>query len=262
MIHSGGRGFCRVLAFCLTCVLMLSACYVPAYGLDVWAETALNLFWTDEVGKIRIYPMTPVVMEGQRAYWVQADADAQGQTLYLEALCPDPAYSFYFLDDMGGHEAALTWYPEMDAATLDQGYAHYLWYSVDGVQADQPILLYVSSIPQPEEAPFVSYPVQVEVSYVTEDGTVLDTQSAECWAGESTPVWAGSRRTQGYTLISPDVVEVYVDEAGQASTDVVTFVYRANATPEPTEAPTATPVTEVTVPVVYYHVNGTQLDFS
>lgn len=260
MILNGAGRPHRALAFLLSLVLLLTTCYIPAHAADIWAETAFTLYWTDGQGQIHVYPAMPVEGSDPRAYWVRAESSAMGTTLHLEALCPDPAYSFFFLDDMGGHMTAFDWMQEMDAPSRGEEYAYQLWYTVDGVMADMPILLYVSSIPMPSEKPFESYPVPVTVNYVAEDGTLLDQKTAECWAGETTPVWASSRKTAGYELISPDGVDVYVDEKGNASPAEVTFIYRQIAS-DPTEAPTATPVSQVHVPVVYVHLDGEQLDF-
>ncbi len=253
----------RIAAFMLTVMMLISTCFTPAYAADIWDELILNLTWMDGHRQVHVVPAARVDNDDQISYWARLDSSALGQTLTVEAISPDPAYSFYLLDEWGNQTPSFTWMPEMDALGTDYEYAHVLFYAVNGVQADMPILLYVSTIDVPREESFQPYPVQVRVNYVTEGGDVLDTQYAECWAGETTPVWAGSGAVAGYQLMGADRVDVTVDREGNASPYEVTFVYRevATPTPVPTDEPTPTPVAEVSVPVVYLHVNGDQLDF-
>ncbi len=263
MIHNGAVHHRRLLSFLLTVMLLITTCFTPAMAGDIWDELVLNIHWTDGAGQGHTATAAPVPDSVDRAYWVNLDPAALGQTLTVEAICSDPAYSFYFADEWGNRTDSFTWLPEMDALSTGYEYAHMLYYAVNDVPADMPILLFVSSAAMPEEEEFQPYPVQVPVYYVTEDGTVLDTQFVECWAGETTPVWASSLNTEGYALTGSDTVAVQVDQSGFASPGEVTFVYRqvATPTPEPTDVPTPTPVAEVSVPVVYVHVNGEQLDF-
>ena len=253
----------RIAALVLTVMMLISTCLTPAYAGNIWDELILSVAWTDGRGQYHSVPASQVDNDGQISYWARLDSSALGQTLTVETISPDSAYSFYLLDDWGNQTSSFTWLPEMDALNTGYEFAHVLFYAVNGVQADMPILLYVSTIDEPREETFQPYPVQVRVNYVTESGDVLDTQYAECWAGETTPVWAGSGATAGYQLMGADRVDVTVDRDGNASPYEVTFVYRevATPTPIPTEVPTPTPVAEVSVPVVYLHVNGDQLDF-
>ena len=263
MTHNGATHFSRLLAFALTVVMLLTACFTPALA-DIRDQLSLNILWTDNNGRTQAVPAMPVPDRAEPAYWVNLDARALGQLLTVEAFAGDPAYSFYMLDEWGNRSTAFVWQPEMDAMSTGFEYAHMLYYAVNDVQADMPILLYVSSMPLPEDAPeFQPYPVQVPVYYITQDGQLLDTQYVECWAGETTPIWAASAYTDGYALQGSDSVNVRVDESGNATPGEVTFTYVqiATPTPEPTDVPTPTPVAEVSVPVVYYHLNGTQLDF-
>ncbi len=253
----------RLTAFLLTAMLLMTSCFAPAHAANVWDELAINVLWTDENGEVQAVPALPVESSAERAYWAQIDPALLGRTLQVEALTNDPAYSFYFEDDFGGQTTSFLWSDEMDAQSLDYAYAYTLLFSVNGHQADQPVLLYVSALPLPEETPFEPFAVPVQVNYVTEDGTVLDVQVVDCWAGETTPVWAASSATRGYELIGSDTVQVTVDQSGRAFPGEVYFTYRQTATPtpEPTDVPTPTPVAEVSVPVAYYHVNGDTLDF-
>ena len=253
----------RIAAFVLTVMMLISTCFTPVYAADIWDELILNLTWMDGHRQVHVVPAARVDNDGQVSYWARLDASALGQTLTVEAISPDPAYSFYLLDEWGSQTPSFTWMPEMDALNTGYEYAYPLFYAVNGVQADMPILLYVSTIDVPREESFQPYPVQVRVNYLTEGGDVLDTQYVECWAGETTPVWAGSSATAGYQLVGADRVDVTVDRSGNAMPFEVTFLYRESATPTPvpTEVPTPTPVAEVSVPVVYLHVNGDQLDF-
>lgn len=253
----------RIAAFLLTVVMLITTCFTPALAVSIWDELALSIHWTDASGNPQTVPALPVEASAERAYWVNIDPAAMDQTLTVEAYSPDPSYTFYFEDDFGGHSASFVWTDEMDAQDLSDEYAYMLLFAVNGQQADQPILLYVSSVPMPEAEVFEPFPVEVRVQYVTEDGMLLDSDRVECWAGETTPVWAASAATEGYQLVGADVVNVTVDQAGYASPEEVVFVYRALATPtpEPTDVPTPTPVAEVSVPVAYYHVNGETLDF-
>ena len=263
MTHNGATHFSRLLAFALTVVMLLTVCFTPALA-DIRDQLSLNILWTDNNGRTQAVPAMPVPDSTEPAYWVNLDARALGQLLTVEAFAGDPAYSFYLLDEWGNRSTAFVWQPEMDAMATGFEYAHMLYYAVNDVQADMPILLYVSSMPLPEDAPeFQPYPVQVPVYYITQDGQLLDTQYVECWAGETTPIWAASAYTDGYALQGSDSVNVRVDESGNATPGEVTFTYVqiATPTPEPTDVPTPTPVAEVSVPVVYYHLNGTQLDF-
>lgn len=253
----------RIAALMLTVVMLISTCFTPAYAAVIWDELILSLTWTDSYGQQHAVPASQVNNDGQLSYWARLDASALGQMLTAEIISPDPAYTFYFLDDWGSQTSSFTWMPEMDALNTSYEFAHVLFYAVNGVQADMPILLYVSTIDVPREESFQPFPVQVRVNYVTEDGDVLDTQYVECWAGETTSVWAGSGATAGYQIVGADWAEVTVDRDGNAAPREVTFRYRAVATPTPvpTEVPTPSPVPEFPVPVVYLHVNGKQLDF-
>lgn len=252
----------RIAAFMLTVMMLISTCFTPAYAADIWDELILNLTWMDGHRQVHVVPAARVDNEGQISYWARLDASALGQTLTVEPITPDPAYTFYMVDEWENQTLSFTWRPEMDALSTDYAYAYALHYAVDGMQADMPILLYVSTIDVPQEESFQPYPVQVRVNYVTEVGDVLDTQYVECWAGETTPVWAGSGAVAGYQLVGADRVDVTVDREGNATPHEATFVYRevATPTPIPTDEPTPTPVAEVPVPVVYLHVNGEQLD--
>ncbi|MBQ3156009.1 MAG: hypothetical protein IJB81_03660, partial [Clostridia bacterium] len=261
---NGAMHWHRLAAWLLATALMLTSCLTPALAADVWDTFMLNVLWTDENGQTRSYPAADISQGAERAYWANVDAAALNQPLTVEALCDDPAYTFYLDDGWGNRGTSFLWLPEMNASTTGYEAAYQLYYDVDGVPGGAPVLLYVSTSAMPQETPeFQPFPVQVPVYYVTEDGTVLDSQIAECWAGETTDVWAASRATEGYAITGSERVQVKVNQQGVADPGEVTFVYRqvATPTPEPTEAPTPTPVAEVSVPVVYYHVNGEQLDF-
>ena len=262
MFRNGALYIHRLMAFLLMLTMVMTA-VCPALAADIWQETVLNILWTDDLGETHIVPATPVANSLDRAYWVSLDTAALEKTLILSAECPDPDYTFFLEDEWGGQTDSFIWYSEMDARNFDYTYAHILFYAVDGVRADSPILLYLSSQPMPEETVPESYPVEIPVYYVTEDGVMLDTQYVECWTGETNTIWASSRKTADYALIGADTADVYVDANGAASPSEVTFVYRqlATPTPEPTDVPTPTPVAEVSVPVVYVHLNGRQLDF-
>ena len=257
MTRNGATHLHRLVAFLLTAALLMTTCFTPAYAADIWSSITLSILWEDG-GMTRIVPAQPVPDSDPPAYWANVDASAAGQTLTVEVSCPDPSYAFYLAD------ATLTFPWQMDAPGVDSAYAYPIYYAVDGVQADMPIYLYVSSqaLPEEEEDVFVPFTVQVPVYYLTDSGEWLDSQVVECWAGESTAVWAASANTDGYELTSADTVQVYVDEAGTATPAEVIFTYAeiATPTPEPTEEPTPTPIPEAVIPVYYYHVNGTLLD--
>lgn len=262
MKHNGAH-LNRLGAFLLTVMMLISTCVTPAFAANIWDELVLDLWWTADNGQNQSVQALPVDIGADRAYWATVDASALGKTLNVAAITADPAYSFYLLDEWGGQTTAFTFQPEMDALDASYEYAHMLFYAVNGEQADMPVLLFVSTKALPEaERPFEPYPVQVRVNYVTEDGRTLDTQYAECWAGEITPVWASSVMTDGYVIVGSETAEVSVDQNGNANPAEITFVYReiATPTPVPTEEPTPTPVAEVAVPVMYCHKNGDILD--
>ena len=152
MTHNGATHFSRLLAFALTVVMLLTACFTPALA-DIRDQLSLNILWTDNNGRTQAVPAMPVPDSAEPAYWVNLDARAQGQLLTVEAFAGDPAYSFYLLDEWGNRSTAFVWQPEMDAMATGFEYAHMLYYAVNDVQADMPILLYVSSMPLPEDAP-------------------------------------------------------------------------------------------------------------
>lgn len=263
MKHSGAWSFTRLAAFLLTALLLFSVCIPTALAADIWDDLTISILWTDGKGRLQSVPAVPVTSSADRAYWVNLDPAAMNQPLIVDAQHPDKAYNFYLEDDiMGGHTTTLLWTDEMDAAGLGYESAYQLFFSVNGVQADMPILLYLSSTPLSDTGAFEPFPVKVPVYYVAEDGTLLDSDSVECWAGETTPVWASSAATKGYTLLGPESVNVTVDHSGYANPTDVTFLYRRNAeaTPVPTEVPTPTPVSQVSVPVAYIHMNGDTLD--
>ncbi len=272
MIRNHAVHFHRLTAFLLMLAMLMTSCFTPAFAANIWDSLTLNILWTDGRGEVQTYPAQPVPNSAERAYWVSLPSSAIGQELTLQADCPDARYSFFLYDEEWGEQTtSFFWLPEKDAAALTEDFAHQVYYTVDGIMGDMPVYLYISSMPMPENEEFVSFPVQVPVYYVTEDGQPLDTQYAECWAGETTTVWASSRNTQGYVLSGSDAAEVTVSKEGYASPSEVYFVYRQNATPtpeptdeptpEPTEVPTPTPVAEAPVLVLYYHVNGEQLDY-
>ncbi len=268
---NGAARLNRIAAFLLTVMMLMTTCMTPAYAANIWDELVLSVLWTDASGQVRTVPAQPVQSSADRAYWVNIDPAAMNQTLTVEAITSNPAYTFYFEDGMGGHTTSFTWTDEMDARDLNPASAYTLLFAVDGQQADMPILLYVSSNAMPEADVFEPFPVQVKVDYYTEDGTLLDSQYVECWAGETTSVWAASASTEGYTPLGPDMVNVAVDQTGNANPPEIIFLYRqtatptpdptAESTPEPTAEPTPEPITEVSVPVAYYHLNGETLDF-
>lgn len=263
MKHSGAMSFPRLTALVLAALLLFSVCIPTALAADIWDDLTISILWTDGKGRLQAVPAVPVTSSADRAYWVQLDPAAMNQPLIVDAQHPDPAYSFYMADDFGGQTTTLLWTDEMDAASLGYEYAYQLLFSVNGAQGDMPILLYLSSLPLSDTGAFEPFPVQVPVYYVAEDGTLLDSDTVECWAGETTTVWAASSATQGYAVMGPDSVKVTVDQNGHANPADVTFLYRktAQATPVPTEVPTPTPVSKVSVPVAYYHMNGDTLDF-
>ena len=259
---NGAKGLHRLAAFLLTAVMLITTCLTTAYA-DIWSDLAISILWTDAYGDVQRIPAQPVTNSAERAYWANVDASALGQTLQVEAVSSSPEYAFFFEDEMGGHTTSFTWTDEMDAQGLELGYAYPLLFTVNGQMGDMPIYLYVSSVPMPETEQFVPFVVQVPVKYVTEGGMLLDSDMVDCWAGETTAVWAASANVEGYELISADMVNVSVDQAGNASPWEVMFTYRETVTPTPipTEEPTPEPVREALVPVVYMHENGETLDF-
>ena len=262
MNFNGAKGLHRLAAFLLTAVMLITNGFITAYA-DIWSDLAISILWTDAYGDVQRIPAQPVSGSAERAYWANVDASALGQTLQVEAVSSSPEYAFFFQDEMGGHTTSFTWTDEMDAQGLDLGYAYPLLFTVNGQMGDMPIYLYVSSVPMPEAEQFVPFVVQVPVKYVTESGMLLDSDMVDCWAGETTAVWAASANVEGYELISADMVNVTVDQAGNASPWEVMFTYRETVTPTPipTEEPTPEPVRETLVPVVYMHENGETLDF-
>ena len=260
---NGAAGLRRLTAFLLTAVLLMTTCFTSAWAENMWDTLTINVLWTDGEGVQQSAPALAVQGGAERSYWVSLPAVALNQRLTVEALSPNPAYYFYFEDEVGGHTTSFTWLEEMDAQDLALEYAYQMFFTVNGTQADQNIYLYVSSMPMPEVEAFVPFPVNISVKYVAEDGTVLDSQTQEVWAGQSNTLWAASAGTAGYELVGAEAVEVYVDQNGVPSQTEVIFTYRqvATPTPEPTDVPTPTPVAAVSVPVAYYHVNGDTLAF-
>lgn len=175
----------RFTAFLLTAILLITTCLTPAHAASIWDDLVLSVLWTDRSGETQTASALPVASSAERAYWVTLDPAAMNQMLTVEAYSPNPAYTFYFEDEFGGHTLSFLWSDEMDAQDLNYAYAYTLFFAVDGKQADMPILLYVSSGPMPQEDTFVPFPVQVPVYYYAEDGTLLDSQTVECWAGET-----------------------------------------------------------------------------
>lgn len=263
MIRNGAARLHRLLAFCLTLMMLTSACLTTAFAADIWNEVAVNILWDDGNGIMQSIPAAPVQQEGTTAFWAQMDASALGQILTVE-VTGAPDHVFYMMGDNGEPTTQFIW--TQDAPGLDVAYAYPLYYATVGMAEAEPVYLYVSSSPYAQESPepeFTPFPVQVPVYYVTDTGEMLDSQVVECWAGESVPVWANSANVEGYELISVDTVEVRVDEFGIASPAEVVFTYArmATPTPEPTEEPTPTPIPEALVMVVYYHVNGEAIDY-
>lgn len=268
MTRNGALQFRRLLAMMMT-LAMLFAGGAPALAASMWDQLALNILWTDSRGETHVFPAQPVPGSAERAYWAMMDPAALGQEVTLAAEHPDGRYAFFLMDEWGSPVNTFTWYHEMDAMSADYAFAHNVFYTTDGIPGDMPVYLYLSSASMPEEDTFVAFPVSVPVHYVTLDGTTLDVQYVECWAGETTPVWAASSSTDGYELVGTDTVQVTVDKAGYATPSEVWFTYRQNATPtpEPTEEPTPVP-TEVPAPdpvmvdmvVNYYHVDLGLLD--
>ena len=266
MIRNGAAGLQRLLAFCLTLMMLTSACFTTAFAADIGNQISLSILWEDTEGIMQMVPAMPVPDSEPAAFWALIDPAAAGQPLSIQVNGADPAYVFYFLDDSGGPTQNFVWQYGMDAAAMSDEYAHWLYYAVNGQQAETPIRLFLSSQPMPEGEPeveFIPYPVQVPVYYMTSGGEMLDSQVVECWAGETTPVWAASGNVEGYGLIGADTVEVRVDENGMAVPAEVVFTYAeiATPTPEPTEEPTPTPIPEALVMVVYYHVSGEAIDY-
>ncbi len=258
-----GAAGSRFTAFVLTVMLLMTTCFIPARAAGLWDALTLNVLWTDGEGNVQSVPAMPVESSADRAFWARLPYEAMNQVLTVEALVADPDYSLRLVDEYGQDMSSFQWTDDKDALGLGYEYAYTLPFTVNGAQADMPIFLYVSSAAMPEEKPFEPFAVPVQVYYVTEDGTVLDVQAVDCWAGETTPVWAASNAVRDYELVSADTVAVTVDQSGSAAPQEVYFTYRqlATPTPEPTEVPTPTPVAEVTVPVAYYHVNGETIDF-
>ena len=276
MIRNGALQFRRLLAMMMTLAMLLVSS-APALAAKLWDELVLNILWTDSLGETHVFPAQPIPGSAERSYWAVMDPAALGQEVTLAAEHPDGRYAFFLQDEWGSPVNTFTWYHEMDALSADYAFAHNVFYTTDGIPGDMPVYLYLSSAAMPQEDTFVAFPVSVPVYYVTEDGDTLDVQYVECWAGETTPVWAASSGTSGYSLIGSDTVQVTVDKAGYASPSEIRFTYRQNATPtpEPTEAPTPEPTEEPTpvpteipepdpvvvdVVVNYYHVDLGLLD--
>lgn len=285
MIRNGAARLSRWLAFCLSVMLMMSACVTTAFAADIWNQITLNILWEDDEGLVQSAPAMPVQQDGEMAFWVQVDAAAFGKLMTVE-VSGAPDHVFYLLDESGSPVTQFFWM--QDAPGLDAAYAYPLYYATVSAAANAPLMLYVSSMPMSqgdgyveEEATPAPFQVQVPVYYMTTDGEMLDSQVVACWTGESTPVWASSAHVDGYELIASDTVEVYVDENGVAAPPEVIFTYAEIATPtpepteeptpdpteeptptpEPTEKPTPTPIPEALVMVVYYHVSGESLDY-
>ena len=110
----------RIAAFLLTVMMLISTCFTPAYAAKIWDEMILNLTWTDDRGQYHAVPAAQVDNGGQISYWARLDGSALGHALTVEAISPDPAYTFYLLDEWGNQTASFTWLPEMDA--LNTGY--------------------------------------------------------------------------------------------------------------------------------------------
>ncbi len=262
MIRNGALHLQRLAAFLLTLMLLVTTCFTPALAEDISTQIRLSLMWDDGSGMMQIVPATPIEGSETPAFWANVDQSALGGALSVEVRCPDPAYSFFLLDEFGGQTLNFTWLNDAQAPTDE--YAYMLYYAVDGVQEWEPIRLFVSSMPLPEESEppvFEPFPVQVPVFFVTEEGELLGQQVADCWAGQSTQVDAGPG-FDGYELTGDASVAVWVDETGAAVPAEVIFTYAklATPTPEPTEEPTPTPIPEATIPVYYYHTNGDLLD--
>ncbi len=262
MIKNGAAHLPRLAAFLLTLMMLVTTCFTPALAADIRNEISLNVLW-DDGNMMQIAPAFPVEGSEPAAYWANVDPSALGSTLSVEVICPDPAYAFYFLDETGIPTLNFLWQTDAQAATDE--YAYMLYYAVDGVFIEEPIRLFVSSSAMPEtEGPteFQPFPVNVPVYYVTEDGELLDQQSAECWAGSLTTVNEFSASTEGYELTGAASVDVWVDENGVADPAEVFFTYAriSTPTPEPTEEPTPTAIAEAVLPVYYYHTSGELLD--
>ena len=252
MFHNGAAPVRRMLAFFLTLAVMMTACLPTALAEDFRGQMMLNLLWVDADNNVQTTPALPMQTGEQTAFWAQMDASALGSSLTLQVSGVDPAYFFYILNDGGIPTDAFIWEEE----NPDSPYLVY--HAVYDQHVDDPILLYISTSPMPEEdatPEFTPFPVDVEVFYVTEEGDLLDQQWVACWTGETTRIVASSNMTEGYTLLSDGVVDVYVNEQGEPDTGDVVFTYAKIATPTP--APTAYPVN---VTVYYVTDEGDLLD--
>ncbi len=263
MIRNGAACLHRILAFLLTITVLMTTCFTTAFAEDIRAQISVSILWEDDNGVMQIAPAMPVPDQPEGAFWAHVDASALGKVLTVEVSGASD-HVFYMVDENGQPTPQFVWL--QDAPGLDAAYAYQLYYGTVGALSEVPMSLYISSVAMPQEdvAPeFTPFPVQVPVYYITSEGELLDSQAVECWAGESTPVWASSANVEGYELVGADTVEVHVDESGAASPAEVIFTYAklATPTPEPTEEPTPTPIPEALVMVVYYHVNGDTLDY-
>ena len=173
MMNDGAKHVSRWGAFLLTVMMLITTCFTPALA-EFGAELALNLVWTDGTGQVHTASAVPMEGSDTPAYWATMEAAAMGQTITVEALSSDPAYAFYLLDESGNRTTSFTW--EVDAPEADGDYAYWLFYAVNDVQVDAPILLYLSTAPMPEQQPSLPAEAVIPVYYYHVDGTLLDMQ--------------------------------------------------------------------------------------
>ena len=249
MMTSGAKHLQRLLAFALTLMLLMTTWTIPALALDDWDNLTIEVSWSGADGATQIATAVPVPDSPEHAYWVNLDPSLFNTMLNVSVIHPDPGYYFYF-DDF---TLSLLW--DMDATSLDPLLARNvnIEYNTE-FQGTFP--LYFSSLPLSDDIvqgdQFTSA-VTVPVHYVTEDGAELDFQTVELYPNESMTVRPSSYATEGYTLVSSDRVDVYVDGSGYANPAEVFFVYRFDE-PEPTQAP------DTPVDVIYQLEDGTVLD--
>ena len=257
MMKTGARMHHRLLSLLLALVLLVSAGCMPAQALEGWETMTVSVTWTDDWGNLYTESARKVEGSDTLAYWVQLSQEALGRTITLEVYHPDPSYRFY----LENGTQSIQWTAERNAASLDTQYAYYMGYDINGVFQNEFIQLYVSTQFLDQQESFVegvvSSAVRVPVRYVDTDGRELDAYYMELYPNTMTPVYAGSAKVAGYTLLGDGYVDVYVDASGQPNPEMVEFLYEAPRSSTPTPEPLPA---EAVIPVYYYHADGTLLD--
>ena len=108
MIRNGAARLHRLLAFCLTLMMLTSACLTTAFAADIWNEVAVNILWDDGSGIVQSIPAAPVQQEGTTAFWAQMDASALGQNLTVE-VTGAPDHVCYMMGDNGEPTTQFIW---------------------------------------------------------------------------------------------------------------------------------------------------------